>query len=128
MERRSHALHLLNQRGVSKADYLKKLRAALRLVPADVCFFDDLRRVLAIVDDKQDLELALELLRRLKTQRHVGITSARFHYGPLLVRALHHLQMVDEAISLFRSGEFADEFSNGTAALILMDLLYRNGK
>lgn len=96
--------------------------------PESVIFSEDLKAMLYIVEKKpEDIELVMNMVKRYNEQKK-QLRFANFTFGPVVMRALYHLDEPDLAFQAFKDPALDQFFDQLTSLQILMDLLWNHGQ
>ncbi|GAB1600052.1 pentatricopeptide repeat-containing protein 2, mitochondrial-like [Argonauta hians] len=91
----------------------------------DRIFTDDLKTMVYIAINKEEIELVKKMLIKYLHQDN-SQQFTTYSFGPVVLRLLYVMKEVDFALELFQNPETKPLFFQVTSYLILMDMLYKN--
>ncbi|XP_046403945.1 pentatricopeptide repeat-containing protein 2, mitochondrial-like [Ischnura elegans] len=92
----------------------------------NMIFTEDLKSMVHLVENKPaDVELLQNMISRFNRQNK-ELRFGSFIFGPVVMRALHYLNLPDVALKVFKDPELDGFFDQLMSYQILMDLLYKN--
>ncbi|CAG2116483.1 unnamed protein product, partial [Medioppia subpectinata] len=91
-------------------------------------FTEDLKNVIFLSESNEhELKLMSDAIKKFHTQNQ-SLQFGTFVFGPIVFRLLHHLSEWQLALQLFKDPELKGFFSQIKTTVILMNLLFINGK
>ncbi|KAG8228418.1 hypothetical protein J437_LFUL003891 [Ladona fulva] len=92
----------------------------------NMIFTEDLKSMVHLCENKpDDVELVLKMIKRFNSQNK-ELRFGSFIFGPVVLRALHHLNQPKVALQAFKDPELDGFFDQIVSYCILMDLLFKN--
>lgn len=92
----------------------------------NMIFTEDLKNMVHLVNDKpEDIELLLQMMVKFNSQNK-EMRFGSYIFGPVVMRAYHHLDKPDEALAAFNDPALEGFFEQMNSYQILMDLLYNH--
>ncbi|GAB5566945.1 pentatricopeptide repeat-containing protein 2 [Prionailurus iriomotensis] len=128
----------------TKATYLRNMKE--KLAQNKLILKDELKTFLHLCDTRDDVELAKNVIYRMKKLRHGvvnlfapgytvtyhtenrNVTLGEYKFGPLFMRLCYELDLEESALELIKDQHLRGFFSDTTSFNILMDMLFIKGK
>ncbi|XP_053688016.1 pentatricopeptide repeat-containing protein 2, mitochondrial-like [Sabethes cyaneus] len=108
-------------------NFKRKMREFVAGSNTNMIFTEDLKNVIHLVENTpEDKQLLLDMIEKYNSQSQ-ELRFGNYVFGPVVMRALHHLKDPQLALELFKNEKYSGFFDQLTSYQILGDLLYENG-
>uniref|UniRef100_A0A182N927 Pentacotripeptide-repeat region of PRORP domain-containing protein n=1 Tax=Anopheles dirus TaxID=7168 RepID=A0A182N927_9DIPT len=110
-------------------NFKRKMRDFVSGSSTNMIFTDDLKNIIHLIDNTpEDKQLLKDTIERYN-QQGKELRFGNYVFGPVIMRACHHLGDADLALDLFKGASGADGFFDQlTSYQLLGDMLYEKGR
>lgn len=106
--------------------FREKMRDYTQPNTTSMIFTEDLKNMVHMAETT-DIELVKLMMKKFNSQNE-ELRFGSFVFGPVVMRMFHHLNSPDEALECFLDPGLKGFFNQAASFIVLMDLLYENGK
>ncbi|XP_053674304.1 pentatricopeptide repeat-containing protein 2, mitochondrial-like [Anopheles nili] len=109
-------------------NFKRKMREFVSGSNTNMIFTEDLKNIIHLVDNNpEDKKLLKDTIERYN-QQGKELRFGNYVFGPVIMRACHHLGDPDLALELFKETSSDGFFDQLSSYQILADMLYENGR
>jgi len=117
--------HRLSEK-TTQETFVNRIQAFLSRTCNNEVYTDDLKNLAHLSNGTQEeVEILVNMLLRYQ-EKQKELLGSGFHFGPLVMRLLHHTSKPEAAYKMLLSPELAQTFFHFKSYQIGMDLLFRN--